>query len=71
MPAKHEHVLYCRLSRRQRALYEEYMARAETRATLASGSFMGVVGVLMQLRKVCVCVGGVGACGCGVVGSWV
>jgi hypothetical protein len=28
------------------------MARSETRATLASGSFMGVISVLMQLRKV-------------------
>ena len=27
------------------------MARSETRATLASGSFMGVISVLMQLRK--------------------
>ncbi|KDD72180.1 SNF2 family N-terminal domain-containing protein, partial [Helicosporidium sp. ATCC 50920] len=35
LPAKHEHVRFCHLARRQRALYEEYMHRADTRATLA------------------------------------
>jgi helicase SWR1 len=53
MPAKHEHVLTCRLSKRQRQLYDEYMSRSETRAVMSGGNFMGVVGVLMQLRKVC------------------
>jgi helicase SWR1 len=52
MPAKHEHVLTCRLSKRQRQLYDEYMQRSETRAVMSGGNFMGVVGVLMQLRKV-------------------
>ena len=52
MPAKHEHVLTCRLSKRQRQLYDEYMSRSETRAVMSGGNFMGVVGVLMQLRKV-------------------
>ncbi len=52
MPAKHEHILHCRLSKRQRKLYDEYLSARETQATLASGNFMGVVGVLMQLRKV-------------------
>jgi hypothetical protein len=42
-----------RLSRRQRLLYDEFMSRAETRDTLGSGSFLGVIGILMQLRKVC------------------
>lgn len=53
MPPKHEHVLTCNLSKRQRQLYDEYMARSETRSVMAGGNFMGVVGVLMQLRKVC------------------
>jgi hypothetical protein len=52
MPAKHEHVVFCRLSKRQRQLYEDYMASTETQAALRSGSFMGVISVLMQLRKV-------------------
>eukprot|EP00899_Mesostigma_viride_P018488 jgi/Mesvir1/26640/Mv24037-RA.1 len=53
LPQKHEHVLVCRLSRRQRQLYEEFMDKSETRATLASGNFLGVINCLMQLRKVC------------------
>ena len=52
MPGKHEHVVQCRLSKRQRKLYEEYMSASEVQATLSSGNFLGVVGVLMQLRKV-------------------
>lgn len=42
----------CRLSRRQRRLYDEYMTSAETRNTLAGGNFMGIISCLMQLRKV-------------------
>ncbi|KAL4459188.1 hypothetical protein ABPG75_014053 [Micractinium tetrahymenae] len=53
LPQKHEHVVYCRLSKRQRKLYEEYMASGNTRATLASGNFLGIMNCLMQLRKVC------------------
>jgi hypothetical protein len=41
-----------RLSKRQRQLYEEYMASGSTRATLASGNFLGIMNCLMQLRKV-------------------
>lgn len=52
MPAKHEHIITCKLSKRQRQLYDEYMARAETRAVMSGGNFMGVINVLMQLRKV-------------------
>lgn len=52
MPPKHEHVLTCNLSRRQRALYDEYMGRSETRSVMSGGNFMGVINVLMQLRKV-------------------
>ncbi|RLV64423.1 hypothetical protein DV515_00017508, partial [Chloebia gouldiae] len=63
MPKKYEHVLRCRLSKRQRFLYDDFMGQARvtddimgqasTRATLASGHFMSVINVLMQLRKVC------------------
>lgn len=52
MPAKHEHVVKCRLSRRQRTLYEDYMASSETRSMLSSGNFLGIINVLMSLRKV-------------------
>lgn len=53
MPGKYEHIVYCRLSKRQRFLYDEFMSRSQTRETLASGNFMSIVNCLMQLRKVC------------------
>lgn len=52
MPGKHEHVIKCRLSKRQRTLYEDYMASSDTRSTLTSGNFLGIINVLMSLRKV-------------------
>ncbi|GAV63949.1 SNF2_N domain-containing protein/Helicase_C domain-containing protein/HSA domain-containing protein [Cephalotus follicularis] len=53
LPLKHEHVIFCRLSRRQRNLYEDFIASSETQATLASGNFFGMISIIMQLRKVC------------------
>ncbi|KAK5630110.1 hypothetical protein RRF57_005825 [Xylaria bambusicola] len=53
MPAKYEHVELCRLSRRQRELYDGFLARADTREALASGNYISVINCLMQLRKVC------------------
>ncbi|EZA58517.1 Helicase domino [Ooceraea biroi] len=53
LPKKYEHVLMCRLSKRQRFLYDDFMSRAKTKETLASGNLMSVINVLMQLRKVC------------------
>lgn len=53
MPAKFEHIVYCRLSKRQRFLYDDFMSRAKTRETLASGNFLSIINCLMQLRKVC------------------
>lgn len=53
LPGKFEHVVYCRLSKRQRFLYDEFMSRASTREALTSGGYLGVVNILMQLRKVC------------------
>uniref|UniRef100_A0A336MIX0 CSON001825 protein n=1 Tax=Culicoides sonorensis TaxID=179676 RepID=A0A336MIX0_CULSO len=53
MPKKYEHVVMCRLSKRQRYLYEDFMSRAKTKETLASGNLLSVINVLMQLRKVC------------------
>lgn len=67
MPPKHEHVLTCNLSKRQRQLYDEYMGRSETRAVMSGGNFMGVINVLMQLRKV----GGGGVCTCVCLGGGV
>ena len=54
MPGKYEHIVKCQLSRRQMFLYEEFMARSSTRQALRKGgNFMGMMNVLMQLRKVC------------------
>jgi helicase SWR1 len=53
LPGKFEHVVYCKLSKRQRFLYDEFMDRASTKEALTSGGYLGVVNTLMQLRKVC------------------
>jgi helicase SWR1 len=53
MPAKYEHVEFCRLSKRQRELYDGFLSRADTRETLTSGNYMSIINCLMQLRKVC------------------
>ena len=53
MPAKYEHVEMCRLSKRQRQLYDGFMSRAQTKETLASGNYLSIMNCLMQLRKVC------------------
>ena len=53
MPAKYEHVEFCRLSKRQRELYDGFLARSDTRNTLASGNYLSIINCLMQLRKVC------------------
>lgn len=53
LPEKHEHIVYCRLSKRQRFLYDDFMSRAKTKETLASGNFLSIINCLMQLRKVC------------------
>ncbi|XP_058771334.1 protein PHOTOPERIOD-INDEPENDENT EARLY FLOWERING 1 isoform X2 [Vicia villosa] len=53
LPMKIEHVIYCRLSKRQRNLYEDFIASSETQATLANANFFGMISIIMQLRKVC------------------
>ncbi|BFZ53376.1 swr1 complex component [Savitreella phatthalungensis] len=53
MPGKYEHIVPCRLSKRQRFLYDDFMSRAQTRETLASGNFLSIINCFMQLRKVC------------------
>ncbi|MBE3041676.1 DEAD/DEAH box helicase family protein, partial [Candidatus Bathyarchaeota archaeon] len=53
MPGKYEHVEFCRLSKRQRELYDGFLARNDTRSTLSSGNYLSIINCLMQLRKVC------------------
>ncbi|KAJ3484822.1 hypothetical protein NLG97_g6961 [Lecanicillium saksenae] len=53
MPAKYEHVEFCRLSKRQRELYDGFLSRSDTKETLSSGNYLSIINCLMQLRKVC------------------
>jgi len=53
MPGKYEHVVYCKLSKRQRQLYDGFMGRATTKEILSSGNYMSIINCLMSLRKVC------------------
>lgn len=53
LPNKYEHLEFCPLSKRQRFLYDEFMARADTRKDLRSGNYHRIANILMQLRKVC------------------
>ncbi|KAH9949283.1 SNF2 family N-terminal domain-containing protein [Amylocystis lapponica] len=52
LPSKFEHLVMCPLSKRQRFLYDEFMARADTRHDLQSGVYQKIANILMQLRKV-------------------
>lgn len=53
MPKKYEHITKCRLSKRQRQLYDGYMGLARTRESFTSGNYLSIINCLMQLRKVC------------------
>lgn len=52
LPGKFEHIIMCKLSKRQLFLYEEFMQRTTTRSLMSGGSYMGMMNILMQLRKV-------------------
>uniref|UniRef100_A0A8C3DZA7 E1A binding protein p400 n=1 Tax=Corvus moneduloides TaxID=1196302 RepID=A0A8C3DZA7_CORMO len=47
---KYEHVLKCRLSSRQKAMYEDVILQPGTQEALKSGHFISVLHVLMQLQ---------------------
>jgi helicase SWR1 len=53
LPKKTESVVVCKLSKRQRQLYQDYMGLAEIKATLAKGSGVQAGAVLLSLRRVC------------------
>ena len=53
LPGKYEHIVACKLSKRQQHLYEEFMSKSSTRASLSGGNYLGMMNILMQLRKVC------------------
>ncbi|XP_069922364.1 E1A-binding protein p400 isoform X16 [Oryctolagus cuniculus] len=50
---KYEHVLKCRLSNRQKALYEDVILQPGTQEALKSGHFVSVLSVLMRLQRIC------------------
>lgn len=53
LPGKYEHTVLCRLSKRQRQLYDSFMGLSDTKAKLQSGNMVSVSMALMALRKVC------------------
>lgn len=53
LPKKTEHTVVCKLSKRQRQLYQEYMGLADTRAKLTQGNAVTAGKVLLSLRRVC------------------
>ena len=52
LPPKFEHIVMCKLSKRQAFLYEEFMSRSATRHLMTGGGYLGMMNILMQLRKV-------------------
>ncbi|RYG70441.1 hypothetical protein EON64_00170 [archaeon] len=56
LPNKYEYVLYCKMSKRQLYLYEEFISRNNmggTKAAASSNSYISMMNILMQLRKIC------------------
>ena len=53
LPQKHEHIIMVPLARRQRFLYQDFISRSSTQETLRSGSYVGMMGIMMKLRMVC------------------
>ncbi|XP_006874145.1 PREDICTED: E1A-binding protein p400-like [Chrysochloris asiatica] len=50
---KYEHVLKCRLSSRQKALYEDIILQPRTQEALKSGHFVNVLSILIKLQRIC------------------
>ncbi|XP_037537104.1 E1A-binding protein p400 [Nematolebias whitei] len=53
LPKKYEHILKCRLSSRQKSLYEDILTQLGTQEALKTGHFVSVLQVLMRLQRVC------------------
>ncbi|XP_061586413.1 E1A-binding protein p400 isoform X2 [Cololabis saira] len=53
LPKKYEHILKCRLSNRQKSLYEDILTQPGSQEALKTGHFVSVLQVLMQLQRVC------------------
>ncbi|SOV13551.1 helicase SRCAP, putative [Plasmodium gaboni] len=53
MPNKYEHIIKCKLTRRQQILYDEFINNKNVQNTLNTGNYIGLMNILIQLRKVC------------------
>ncbi|SBT74927.1 Snf2-related CBP activator, putative [Plasmodium malariae] len=53
MPNKYEHIIKCKLTRRQKIIYDEFINNKNVQNTLNEGNYIGLMNVLIQLRKVC------------------
>ncbi|XP_056628653.1 E1A-binding protein p400 isoform X2 [Triplophysa dalaica] len=53
LPKKYEHILKCRLSKRQKSFYEDILIQPSAQEALKTGHFVRVLEVLMQLQRIC------------------
>ncbi|XP_058245104.1 E1A-binding protein p400 isoform X2 [Hemibagrus wyckioides] len=53
LPKKYEHILKCRLSARQKSMYEDILTQTSAQEALKTGHFVSVLQVLMQLQRIC------------------
>ncbi|XP_064823107.1 E1A-binding protein p400 isoform X2 [Oncorhynchus masou masou] len=53
LPKKYEHILKCRLSSRQKSMYEDILTQPGSQEALKTGHFVSVLQVLMQLQRIC------------------
>ncbi|KAI5094697.1 E1A-binding protein p400 isoform X6, partial [Silurus meridionalis] len=53
LPKKYEHILKCRLSARQKSMYEDILTQPSAQEALKTGHFVSVLQVLMQLQRIC------------------
>ena len=51
LPQREDHVMLCRMSPRQRLLYEDLMDREETKAAVKQKRFSDVMGVFMKIKR--------------------
>gem|GEM_PF-6214166 len=50
LPEKQEHVVYCPMTKEQRALYEQFLT---TRTNMVTGQWMQLLGLILRLRQIC------------------
>ncbi|KAK6306484.1 hypothetical protein J4Q44_G00234090 [Coregonus suidteri] len=53
LPKKYEHIIKCRLSSRQKSMYEDILTQPGAQEALKTGHFVSVLQVLMQLQRIC------------------